>query len=265
MKELIRTLLFFGFVICGISGPFVFIQADVRTLLVFFIVFLSLGFGYVVLYLISEYPVWVGLMIVCVIIGVTFSIEWISMVTDNTSFLSQQAIEMNDYFHQLIPLGIGFIWVMMIAMSHVLWKQLTKSIHHRFRRGICYVVGATMASLSLELLLAPMILNIKRYEWLQGGDFIYGVVSYTVYITWAIVILLLHTFILIFVVLSDNWHRRLEWKSRHQLLLLDLVFSLYALGLGLFAKMYLASFVFIVFNGLFTLVYYLSKKKQKKD
>ncbi|TFI65465.1 hypothetical protein CKN76_07440 [Carnobacterium divergens] len=122
-----------------------------------------------------------------------------------------------------------------------------------------------MASLSLELLLAPMILNIKRYEWLQGGDFIYGVVSYTVYITWAIVILLLHTFILIFVVLSDNWHRRLEWKSRHQLLLLDLVFSLYALGLGLFAKMYLASFIFIVFNGLFTLVYYLSKKKQKKD
>lgn len=263
MKELVRTFLFFGFILCGISGPLVFIQADIRNLLIFFIVLLSLGFGYIVLYLISEYPVWVGWMIVCVVIGVTFSIEWISMFTDNTSFLTQETIQMNAFFHQLVPLGIAFIWVMMIAMSHILWKQITRSIRHWLSRGVCYVLGASMASLSLELLLAPLILNIKRYDWLQGGDFIYGAVSYTVYFTWAMVILLVHTFILIFVVLSDNWHRQLELNSRHQLMVVDFVFSLYALGLGLFAKMYMASFIFITFNGLFTIVYYMSKKKQE--
>lgn len=269
MKEKLVTILFSLFMLWTSFGLlFHLFVSDNKADFIFYIAGIMLVGGlFICGYLLIIYPLWIVVLIISIVIGINFIIEGLSLFNFRISLLDSSAVHANSFFIRetlikLTPFGLALIWLLNIAICHLLWKQITRGVRGWISQGSVYVIGATLASMSIERLLAPSLLNIKRYSWLQGESYIYGSTSTRLYMNWLFVVGLLHLFIWLVLELSGNWNRVIMAEYRYQMVAVYSLIVFCTMVVGLYTLDWLTVFMFILFNGL-TYVLYIHSKKEK--
>ncbi|MGY3778889.1 hypothetical protein [Isobaculum melis] len=265
MKQNHLTLLFKFFIGWTFIGLLlaIFFGMRMELLISVFIGMMLIAAVFVTLYMMLEYNPWIGFFIPFLVFGISFNIEWLG-IADKTNFshvLVAPSGEI-DQIYNSIPYVTALTWVIMTILTHVLWRQITRKIKKNWVQGAIYILGATTASMGLELLIEPLIMNIKQiYQWLQGTELSYYNIPHRVYLSWGLVMVVLHAFIWFVLKLFGYWNRPLQPLNRRYLMFLYLMVSLVALYLAASFKIWHLVMLFICFNIVFVFLYHLSKEK----
>lgn len=74
-----------------------------------------------------------------------------------------------------VPIGIGFAWVMVVAVTHVLSAQFLKKMNDSLLKWFAYsLIGAVIAVL-IDLIIDPVAYLVKGYWGWEGDSFYYQV------------------------------------------------------------------------------------------
>lgn len=269
MKQNHLTLLFKFFIGWTFIGLLISIIYGMRIeiLTSVFVGMLFIAAIFVTMYMMLEYNPWIGFFIPFLVFGISFNIEWLG-IADKTDFSHVLSVPGGDIdqIYSSIPYVTALTWVIMTIMTHVLWRQITRRIKKSWIQGVVYIMGATTASVGLELLIEPLIINIKQiYQWFKGTEFIYYTIPHRVYLSWGLVMIVLHAFIWFVLKLYGYWNKPLQPLNRRYLMFLYLVVSLVALYLASSFKIWNLVGLFLVFNIVFVCLYYISKEKGESN
>ncbi|MCA0988253.1 carotenoid biosynthesis protein [Guptibacillus algicola] len=138
-----------------------------------------------------------------------------------------------------VPIGIGFAWVMVVAVTHVLSIELLKKMNHSLLKWMTYsIVGALIAVL-IDLIIDPVAYLVKGYWGWEGTSFYYEVPMQN-FTGWFFVSLLFH--LLLYPVFVRNKIASREafifWKHR-MAALFGMVMGMF-IFLGLLDQLWLA-------------------------
>jgi bisanhydrobacterioruberin hydratase len=114
-----------------------------------------------------------------------------------------------------LPLTIGFAWLMVIATTHVISKEVTKGISNIWLKGIVYATFASFAAVVIDLIIDPVAFHIKQYWiWDQGG--LYYDIPFSNFAGWFWLAFLLHSVIYLILVGKKRYHsdQSTYWKNR---------------------------------------------------
>lgn len=114
-----------------------------------------------------------------------------------------------------LPLTIGFAWLMVIATTHGISKQLTKVISNTWIRGLTYVVAGSIFAVVIDLIIDPVAFHIKEYWiWDQGG--LYYDIPFSNFAGWFWLAFLLHAIIYLLLSYKKVYHidQSPYWKIR---------------------------------------------------
>ena len=272
MKEKLVTILFSLFIFwTSIGLLFQLFSSDNRTYFILYILGIIIIGGLCVSgFLLLVYPTWLALFIISIVIGINFVIERFSLFNSRVGLLESSAVHADSFFIReatiyLLPFNLAIFWLINIVSCHLLWKQITRYIRGLKSQGVIYVVGATMASMSIHRLLTPSLLNLKRYSWFQGESFIYGEGSYRFYFNWLLIVGLLHLFIWSVLVLSENWKQTISAEYSYQTLSVYSLIVFCTMIVGFYTLNWLTVFLYLLFNGFTYFLFTQSKMGYEFD
>ncbi|WP_157796485.1 carotenoid biosynthesis protein [Bacillus sp. FJAT-45037] len=162
-----------------------------------------------------------------------------------------------------LPLTIGFAWLMVIATTHVISKQLVHMIDSTWLKGLVYVVVASLAAVVIDLIIDPVAFHVKEYWiWHQGG--LYYDIPFSNFAGWFWLAFILHSIIFIFLTLKKLWVQDVSryWTDRMVwlFLLMIVMFMIIAATAGLWLSIIVTAIPMI----LLLLGYFISRKKESE-
>ncbi len=210
------------------------------------------------IYFTVNYQKWLGFSISLFIIFSTIFVEWIGV--EYNLFFGHYDYN-SDFGPKIagVPIAIGFAWLMVIATTHVLAKQIVRlfTLKHRLLLGFCYAIIGAFAAVVIDLVIDPVAFQVKEYWiWYEGG--FYYEIPLSNFLGWFILAFGIHLFV--FILLGKEWSldRDGEWKNK-MVVLNVLIISMFVL-FALQGKLLLSAFITLAATaGLISL--YLRAKK----
>ena len=158
-----------------------------------------------VIYFMRNYGVNLGFLLSFMVFFVTVFIEWAGV---------QFGLFFGHYYYNPdfglilfdVPLTIGFAWLMVIATTHVISKQIVSKVNPPFLQGLVYALIGASAAVIIDLVIDPVAYLVKEY-WIWNGEGIYYGVPFSNFAGWFILAFILHSLVYAFL------HKRLRWAS----------------------------------------------------
>ncbi|MCD8502529.1 MAG: carotenoid biosynthesis protein [Bacillaceae bacterium] len=147
------------------------------------------------IYFTVNYQKWLGFSISLFIIFSTIFVEWIGV--EYNLFFGHYDYN-SDFGPKIagVPIAIGFAWLMVIATTHVLAKQIVRlfTLKHRLLLGFCYAIIGAFAAVVIDLVIDPVAFQVKEYWiWYEGG--FYYEIPLSNFLGWFILAFGIHLFV----------------------------------------------------------------------
>ncbi|GAE33547.1 carotenoid biosynthesis protein [Halalkalibacter akibai] len=183
-------------------------------------------------YFIRNYGFVSGVCISLFIIIFTILVEWVG-VTYGLFFGHYYYNPDFGLFIFDLPLTIGFAWLMVIATTHVIAKQLT--IHLVKLRFLAFAFVGALAAVIMDLILDPVAYLVKQY-WIWNTDGIYYGIPFSNFAGWFCLAFVIHLIIYLLLLTKWEFNQNPYWKKRMVILyvLMIMMFTILALNNGLF-------------------------------
>lgn len=83
----------------------------------------------------------------------------------------------NDFGYKLaeVPIGIGFAWIMVVAVTHVLSIELLRKVKDSAMKWLLYSLVGAMIAVLIDLIIDPVAYLVKGYWGWEGNSFYYQV------------------------------------------------------------------------------------------
>lgn len=82
-----------------------------------------------------------------------------------------------------VPIGIGFAWIMVIAVTHVISMQLIEKMKRGYLRWLAYALAGGLIAVLIDLIIDPVAYLVKGY-WGWDGDGAYYNVPFQNFTGW---------------------------------------------------------------------------------
>lgn len=169
-----------------------------------------------------------------------------------------------DFGYKLVdvPIGIGFAWVMVIAVTHVLSMELVSKLKPSILKWISYSLLGAMIAVLIDLIIDPVAYLVKGYWGWEGDSFYYSVPLQN-FSGWFWVSLFFHT-LLYPIYMTNNVKRKeafLLWRDR-MAALFGMVMGMF-IFLALLDGLWLAFFLTGIPSYLLLLAYRSSTKHRE--
>ncbi|MDO6655840.1 carotenoid biosynthesis protein [Anaerobacillus sp. 1_MG-2023] len=160
-----------------------------------------------------------------------------------------------------VPIGIGFAWIMVIAVTHVLSLQMTEKLNHGIIRWIVYSLLGSLIAVLIDLIIDPVAYLVKGY-WGWDGNGVYYNVPFQNFTGWFWVSLFFHALLYPLYMRNKVPNRTsfIKWKHR-MAMLFGMVMGMF-IFLALLDGLWLAVFVTSIPTLLLLITY---KKKAKQN
>ena len=161
-----------------------------------------------------------------------------------------------------VPIGIGFAWMMVIAVTHVLSMELVTPIKNAFVKWITYAITGALIAVLIDLIIDPVAYLVKGYWGWEGDSFYYSVPLQN-FSGWFLVSLFFHSLLFPLYVQNKvpNQKSFLVWKHR--------MATLFGMVMGMFIFLALLGGLWVAFfiTGIpayFLLLAYRTSTKQRE-
>ncbi|PFG13226.1 carotenoid biosynthesis protein [Bacillus sp. es.036] len=74
-----------------------------------------------------------------------------------------------------VPIGIGFAWIMVIAVTHVLAMQIIEKMKESYIKWIVYALTGALIAVLIDLIIDPVAYLVKGYWGWEGNGVYYNV------------------------------------------------------------------------------------------
>ncbi|MGB7998654.1 MAG: carotenoid biosynthesis protein [Anaerobacillus sp.] len=161
-----------------------------------------------------------------------------------------------------VPIGIGFAWMMVVAVTHVLSMELVPPMKNAFAKWISYAIAGALIAVLIDLIIDPVAYLVKGY-WGWEGDSFYYRVPLQNFSGWFWVSLFFHTLLYPLYVRNKVPNKKsfLVWKHR-MAALFGMVMGMF-IFLALLDGLWLAFFITGIPSYLLLAAYRTSTKQRE--
>ncbi|WP_163652389.1 carotenoid biosynthesis protein [Listeria sp. PSOL-1] len=207
-------------------------------------------------FFIMQYGKGLGLAITILIFVVTLCIEWMQL-----SYTGNAASESFEMVLNGMPITFAFIWIGLIAGTHIIAREITLKINIDWIRGGIYaIIGATMI-MFFEILIDPILLQAKRLFLMNLG---FTDIQVSDLVNWWTLGLILHLMIYFILSLTNRWENLKYPDLKSEIITVYWIIIVFFVFLSSFGGLWFSIAITLFANLLFTSGYYLSLAKNRK-
>ncbi|GEL08472.1 carotenoid biosynthesis protein [Salisediminibacterium halotolerans] len=159
-----------------------------------------------------------------------------------------------------VPITIGFAWVMVMAVSHVMASGIISIVPKL--PGLVYALYGAIIAVSLDLIIDPVAYEVKQY-WVWHESGLYYGIPFSNFLGWFILSFILHLVLYALFSRGTSWTNRRSrpWKNRMIWLfgMMNGMFIIVAFAHGLMLAPVLSLSLTAVYYG----IYYIMKGGRK--
>lgn len=208
-------------------------------------------------FFIMQYGKGLGSAITILIFVVTTSIEWMQLGFADENYGGNYGFTI-----QGIPVTFGFIWIGLIAGTHVIAREITLKVKIDWLRGGMYsVIAATMVMI-FEVLIEPISVQTKQLPFLGNG---LTVLQFSDIANWWLLGLILHLMIYFILSLTDKWENLKYPDLKSEIVIVYWIILAFFVFLSFYADLWASISVGLIANIIFTICYYFSLDNKKGE
>ncbi|EGS3936771.1 carotenoid biosynthesis protein [Listeria monocytogenes] len=205
-------------------------------------------------FFIMQYGKWLGSAITLLIFVVSTCIEWMQLSYTDEYIGSTLGGSVYG-----IPITMGFIWVGMVAGTHIIAREITLKINIDWIRGGIYsFIAATMVMI-FEVLIEPITMQSKQLYITQNG---FTILQLSDFINWWLLGLILHLMIYFILSLTDSWERLKYPDLKSEIVIVYWIIIAFFVFLSFYLDLWTSIAIIIVSNIIFTACYFFSLEKE---
>lgn len=206
-------------------------------------------------FFVLEYGTGLGLAMISLVFIVSVSIEWMQLSFTEENYAAHFGLDIYG-----IPVTFGFIWVGMIAGTHVIAREITLKIRIDWLRGAVYAIIAATMVMIFEVLIQPISLLSKNLMTLGSGV---TVLQLSDFISWWLLGFILHLLIFFILSLTDKWEKLKYPDLKLEMVIVYWIIIAFFVFLSLYINLWSSIAIIIGANALFTLCFYIGLDKEE--
>lgn len=219
--------------------------------------FLVLTGIFALVFFIMQYGTGLGLAMISLVFIVSVSIEWMQLSFTEQNYAAHFGLDIYG-----VPITFGFIWIGIIAGTHIIAREITLKISIDWLRGGIYsIIAATMVMI-FEVLIQPISMQSKNLLALGNGI---TVLQLSDFINWWLLGFILHLLIFFILSLTDKWGKLKYPDLKLELVIVYWIIIAFFVFLSLYIDLWSSIAIIIGANALFTLCFYISLDKEEKQ
>ncbi|WP_088809473.1 MULTISPECIES: DUF422 domain-containing protein [Listeria] len=205
---------------------------------------------FAMVFFIVQYGKGLGTAITILIFAVTTCIEWMQL-----SFADDMYTFNYGFMIKGIPVTFGFIWIGLIAGTHVIAREITLKVNIDWLRGGMYAVIAATMVMVFEVLVEPISTQVKQLPFLGNG---LTILQFSDITDWFLLGLILHLMIYFILSLTNRWENLKYPDLKSEIVVVYWIILAFFIFLSLYADLWATIVVGLIANVIFTICYYLS-------
>ncbi|EIA21260.1 hypothetical protein X560_1948 [Listeria fleischmannii 1991] len=213
-------------------------------------VFLIFTGVFATVFFIVQYGKGLGSAITILIFAVTTCIEWMQL-----SFAEDVYTASYGFMIKGVPVTFGFIWIGLIAGTHVIAREITLKVNIDWLRGGMYAVIAATMVMIFEIIVEPISIQAKQLPFLGNG---LTILQFSDVANWFLLGLILHLMIYFILSLTNRWEHLKYPDLKSEIVVVYWIILAFFIFLSLYVDVWATITVGLTANLIFTICYYLS-------
>ncbi|WP_239256496.1 DUF422 domain-containing protein [Listeria ilorinensis] len=207
-------------------------------------------------FFIMQYGKGLGWAITILIFAVTTCIEWMQI-----SFNEELAGPTIGFTISGIPVTFGFIWVGLIAGTHIIAREITLKMSIDWLRGGIYAIIAATMVMIFEILIEPISMQAKQLFMTDGLT----ILQLSDVANWWTLGLILHLMIYFILSLTDQWGDLRYPDLKSEIVIVYWIIIAFFVFLAFYSDLWTSIIIGLIANVIFTICYYVSLDKEEVD
>ncbi|EUJ31984.1 hypothetical protein MFLO_07337 [Listeria floridensis FSL S10-1187] len=229
------------------------LRSDIAGVNSIFLIFTGI---FATVFFIMQYGKGLGSAITILIFVVTTSIEWMQISFADEAYSSTGY----GFMIQGVPVTFGFIWIGLIAGTHVIAREITLKVNIDWLRGGMYAVIAATMVMIFEVLVEPISVQAKQMPFLGNG---LTILQFSDVANWWLLGLILHLMIYFILSLTDKWENLKYPDLKSEIVIVYWIIVAFFVFLSFYADLWASITVGIIANIIFTICYFFSLDTKK--